>query len=81
MSLSIYTNHTNLQTAVTCLFKLVDDMAFARLLLNDDFLATYFSHVSLLNEWCKESFLEMNVGKTSELRLGARKTANVFVPV
>ena len=56
-------------------------MAFAGLLLNEDFLATYFSHFSLLNEWCKESFLEMNVCETSELGLDARKTANVFVPV
>ena len=61
MSLSIYTNHMNLQTAVTCLFKFADDMAFAGLLLNEDSPATYFSHFSLLNEWCKESFLEMNV--------------------
>jgi len=81
MLLSIYTNHMNLQTAVTCLFKFADDMAFVGLLLNEDLLATYFSHVSLLDEWCKESFLEMNVCETSELGLDARKTANVFVPV
>ena len=56
MLFSIYTKHMDLQTAVTCLFKLADDMAFAGLLLNEDSLATYFSHVSLLNEWCKESF-------------------------
>ena len=71
----------NLQTAVTCLFKFADDMALVGLLLNEDSLATYFSHVSLLNEWCEESFLEINVGKTKELVLGARKTKNVFVPV
>jgi len=34
-----------------------------------------------LNEWCEESFLEINVGKTKELVLDARKTKNVFVPV
>ena len=56
-------------------------MPLVRLQLNEDSLATYFSHVSLLNEWCKESFLEMNVGKTKELVLDARKTTNVFVPV
>ena len=33
------------------------------------------------NEWCKESFVEMNAGKTKELVLDARKTTNVFVPV
>ena len=81
MSLSIYTNHMNLQTAVTCLFKFADDMVFVGLLLNEDLLATYFSHVSLLDEWCKESFLEMNVCETKEIGLDARKTANVFVPV
>ena len=44
-------------------------------------MATYFSHVSLLDEWCEENFLEMNVGKTKELVLGARKTSHTFVPV
>ena len=52
----------NLETAVTCLFKFADDMALVGLLLNEDSLATYFSHVSLLNEWYEESFLEINVG-------------------
>ena len=51
------------------------------MLLNEDSLATYFSHVSLLNERCEESFLEINVGKTKELVLDARKTKNVFVSV
>jgi len=36
----------NLQTAVTCLFKFADDIALVGLLLNEDFRATYFSHVS-----------------------------------
>jgi len=74
----IYTNHVNLQTAVTCLFKFADDMALVGLLLNEDSLATYFSHVSFLNEWCEESFLEINVGKTKELVLDARKTKMYF---
>ena len=56
MLFSIYTNHMYLQTAVTCLFKFTDDMALVGLLLNEDSLATYFSHVSFLNEWCEESF-------------------------
>ena len=56
-------------------------MTLVGLLLNRDSLATYFSYVSLLNEWCKESFLEMNAGKTKELVLDARKPTNVFVPV
>ena len=56
MLFSIYTKHMNLQTAVTCLFKFADDMALVGLLLNEDSLATYFSHVSFLNEWCEESF-------------------------
>ena len=60
--------------------KFADDMPLVRLQLNEDSLATYF-HVSFLNEWCKESLLEMNVGKTKELVLDARKTTNVFVPV
>ena len=51
------------------------------LLLNEDSLATYFSHVLLLNECCEESFLEINVGKTKELVLDARKTKNIFVSV
>ncbi len=68
------TNRMNLQTAVTCLFKFADDMALVGLLLNEDSLAAYFSHVSLLNEWCEESFLEINVGKTKELVLDAKKT-------
>ena len=81
MLFSLYTIHMNLQTAVTCLFKFADDMALVGLLLNEDSLATYFSHVSLLNEWCEESFLEINVGKTKELVLDARKTIFLFVPV
>ena len=64
MLFSIYTNHMKLQTAITCLFKFVDDMTLVGLQLNEDSLATYFSHVSLFNEWCEESFLEINVGKT-----------------
>ena len=76
MLFSIYTitNHMNLQTAVTCIFKFADDMALVGLLLNEYSLETYFSHVSLLNEWCEESFLKINVGKTKELVLDARKT-------
>ena len=42
MLFSIYTNHMNLQTAVTCLFKFADDMALVGMLLNEDTLATYF---------------------------------------
>ena len=73
MLFSIYTIHMNLQTAVTCLFKFADDMALVGLLLDEDSLATYFSHISLLNEWCEKSFLETNVGNTKELVLDARK--------
>ena len=51
MLFSIYTNHMNLQTALISLLKLADDMALG-LLLNEDTLAIYFSHVSLLNECC-----------------------------
>ena len=51
MLFSIYTNHMNLQTAVISLLNLADDMALG-LLLNEDSLAIYFSHVSLLNECC-----------------------------
>ena len=51
MLFSIYTNHMNLQTALISLLKLADDMALG-LLLNEDSLAIYFSHVSLLNECC-----------------------------
>ena len=58
MLFSINTNHMNLQTAVACLFKFADDMTLVGLQLNEDYLATYFSHVSLLNEWCEESFLK-----------------------
>ena len=71
----------NLQTAVTCLFKFADDMTLVGLQLNEDYQATYFSHVSLLNEWREESFLEINIGKTKELVLDARKTKILFVPV
>ena len=35
----------NLQTAVTCLFKFADDIALVGLLLNEEILATYFSHI------------------------------------
>ena len=81
MLFSVYTNHMNLQTAVTCLFKFADGMTLLGLQLNEDYLAKYFSHVSLLNEWCEESFFEINVGKTKELVLDARKTKRLFVPV
>ena len=80
MLFSIYTNHMNLQTAVTCLFKFADGMTLLGLQLNEDYLATYFSHVSLLNEWCEESFLEINVGKTKALVLDTRKT-KTLIPV
>ena len=56
-------------------------MTLIELQLNEDSLATYFSHISLLNEWCEESFLEINVGKTKELVLDARKTKILFVPL
>ena len=81
MLFSINTNYLNLQTAVTCLFKFADDMTLVGLLLNEDSLATYFSHISLLIEWCEESFMEINIGKTKELVLDARKTKILFVPV
>ena len=55
-------------------------MALVGLLLNETPWQHIF-HVLFLNAWCKESFLEMNVGKTKELVLDARKTTNVFVPV
>ena len=43
--------------------KFADHMPLVRLLLNEDSLVPYiFSHVSLLNECGKESFLEMNSG-------------------
>ena len=45
MLFSVYTNHMNLQTAVTCLFKFADDIALVGLLLNEEILATYFSHI------------------------------------
>ena len=67
----------NLQTAVTCLFKFADDMALVGLLLNEDSLATYFSHISLLNEWCEESFLVINAGRTKELVLDARRKRSI----
>ena len=35
---------------------------------------------SLLNEWCEESFLEINVGKTKALVLDTRKT-KTLIPV
>ena len=79
MLFSVYTNHMNLQTAVTCLFKFADDMALVGLLLNEDSLATYFSHVSLLNEWCEESFSEIKVGKTKELVLDGREKNFLFL--
>jgi len=81
MLFSVYTNHMNLQTAVTCLFKFADGMTLVGLQLNEDCLATYFSHVSLLNEWREESFFEINVGKTKALVLDPRKTKILFVPV
>ena len=33
------------------------------------------------SEWCEESFLEINVGKTKESVPDARKTKHVSVPV
>ena len=71
----------NLQTAITCVFKFIDDMTLVGLQLNEDYLAIYFSHVSLLNEWCEESFLEINVCNAKNLVLDARKTKILFVPV
>ena len=43
MLFSIYANHMNLQSTVTCLFKFADDMTLVGLLLNEDSLATYFT--------------------------------------
>ena len=38
MLFSIYTNHMNLQTAITCLFNFVDDRTLVGLQLNEDYL-------------------------------------------
>ena len=45
MLFSIYTNHMNLQTAVTCLFKFADDTALVELLLNEGSMAQHIFHM------------------------------------
>ena len=78
---SIYTDHMRFQTALTSLLKFADDMALIGLLKEEDSLATYFSQISVLSSWCKDSFLEMNVGKTKELVIDNRQSEDSFVPV
>ena len=51
-------------SAISCLFKFADDMALVGLLLDEDSLAEYFCDIGILKNWCKDSFLEMNVSKT-----------------
>ena len=52
---------------VVKLFKFADDMALVGLLTNEATLSTYYQRVETLGDWCKDSFLELNVKKTKEL--------------
>ena len=74
---SIYTDHMRCNTVVTCLFKFADDMALVGLLKNEDSLAEYFHNIQILNNWCSESFLHMNITKTKELVVGHNTCSNL----
>ena len=65
---SLYTNEMQMNDIYTKLFKFADDMALVGLLSDQALtLSNYYQKVENLSDWCKESFLELNVKKTKEL--------------
>ena len=64
---SLYTNEIQMNSEIIKLFKFADDMALVGLLVNETSLSSYYCSVDRLSEWCKTSFLELNVKKTKEL--------------
>ena len=65
---SLYTNEIQMNNDISKLFKFADDMALVGLLTNEASLSTYYQSVERLSEWCRESYLELNVKKTKELQ-------------
>ena len=60
---SLYTNEIQMNNDISKLFKFADDMALVGLLTNEASLSTYYQSVERLSEWCRESYLELNVKK------------------
>ena len=77
---SIYTDHMRFNGTITCLFKFADDMALVGLLKDEDSIAEYFCNIAILNNWCKDSFLDMNTDKTKELVVN-HQVGSDFTPV
>ena len=78
---SIYTDEIRFRNPITTLFKFADDMALVGLLKDEDSLASYFSDVQTLHEWCSNSYLELNVKKTKELVFDERPDKPPFEPI
>jgi hypothetical protein len=61
------------ENAILRLIKYADDMALVGRLKDEASLAQYNTQVQVLCDWFRESFLELNVGKTKELIVDLRK--------
>ena len=64
----LYTNEMQLNDDVK-MFKFADDMAPVGLLTNEATLSTYYQRFETLGDWCKDSFLELNVRAHVEKQL------------
>ena len=78
---SLYTDHMQFKNARTWLLKFADDMALVGMLLKEECLASYFSKVSMLESWCRDSYLQLNASKTKELLFDNRKMCSPLPPV
>ena len=67
---SLYTKDVRCHDPIITLLKYADDMALVVCLKNEFFISQYFLQIDVLNTMLKDSFLELNVGKTKELVLG-----------
>ena len=78
---SIYTNDMTVHSSNITLLKYADDMALVGLLTetNATHEEAYFSQVTLLQDWCQTSDLEINVAKTKELLIQTkpRETSDI----
>ena len=78
---SVYTNEKQINDASLTLVKYADDMALVCRLQGDFSLAQYRIQVQDLCNWFKDSFLELNVGKTKELVVFKKKGTEMPVPL
>ena len=73
---SIYTNNITNNNSDIPLFNYADDMALVADIKDHSSLAAYYQQVNALQQWIKESSLELNISKTKELCCGGRQTSS-----